>query len=71
MLVRGVAVGLALASISGFGYSSMSQQLIGNAGLLISLTFSRHQEEQADIEELQTLEKYMVTHGVQRVYSKC
>lgn len=57
-LGRGVAVGLALASISGFGDSSMSHQLIGNVGLLTSLTFSRHQEEQADIEALQTLENY-------------
>ncbi len=57
-LGRGVAVGLVLASLSGFGDSSVSQQLIGNVGLLTSLTFSRDQEEQADIEALQTLEKY-------------
>jgi len=57
-LGRGVAVGLALASISGFGDSSMSHQLIGNVGLLTSLTFSRDQEEQADVEALQTLKNY-------------
>jgi predicted Zn-dependent protease len=57
-LGRGVAVGLALASISGFGDSSMSQQLVGNVGLLTSLSFSRQQEDQADIEALQTLERY-------------
>ena len=57
-LGRGITVALAVASLSGFGDSGMSEQLVGHVGLLTSLSFSRSQEVAADMEALQTLEAY-------------
>lgn len=68
-LGRGVTLGLALASISGFGDSGFSQQLVGKLGILTSLSFSRSQEEAADLEALKTLKAYYGhTGGAQALF---
>ncbi|GAB1262601.1 M48 family metallopeptidase [Aurantivibrio plasticivorans] len=45
---RGLTVGLALACITGFGDSGMSQQLLGQLSLFTALSFNRGQETEAD-----------------------
>ncbi len=57
-LGRGVAIGLALVSVSGVGDGSLSQQLLGNISLLTVLSFSRSQEIESDNEALETLLTY-------------
>ncbi|MCP4697611.1 MAG: M48 family metalloprotease [Gammaproteobacteria bacterium] len=47
-LGRGVAVGLALAALSGLTDSAVMENLLGSAGLLTALHFSRDQEREAD-----------------------
>lgn len=55
---RGLTVALALASLSGFGDSQVAQQLLGKIGLITTFSFNRKQEEQADVEALNTLLEY-------------
>lgn len=47
-LGRGVVVGVALAALAGFSSSNVADQVIGEAGLLTNLSFSREQERDAD-----------------------
>ncbi len=47
-LGRGVVAGLALAALTGVSSSAVADQVIGEAGLLTSLSFSREQERDAD-----------------------
>jgi len=53
---RGFAVMLALSSLAGVGDGAM-QQWVGNMGMLSMLSFSRAQEEDADAEALQTVQR--------------
>lgn len=57
-LGRGAAIGLSLISLSGIGDGSISQQLIGNIGLLTAMSFSRSQETKSDEEAIETLLNY-------------
>lgn len=57
-LGRGVTVGIAVMSLMGVGDGMISQQLVGNIGLITGLSFSRDQERQADAEALLTLQNY-------------
>lgn len=54
-LGRGVTVGLAIASLTGFGDSGFSQSLVGNVSLITSLKFGRDQETEADHSAMQSL----------------
>jgi predicted Zn-dependent protease len=54
-LGRGVAVSLALASLAGLTDSSLFDGMLGQAGMLTALSFSRTQERQADDAALKTL----------------
>ncbi len=47
-LGRGVVVGVALAALAGVSSSDVASQVIGEAGLLTTLGFSREQERRAD-----------------------
>lgn len=47
-LGRGVVVGVALAALTGVSSSAVADHVIGEAGLLTTLKFSREQERQAD-----------------------
>jgi predicted Zn-dependent protease len=47
-LGRGVVVGVALAALAGVSSSTVADQVIGEAGLLMNLSFSREQERDAD-----------------------
>ncbi len=47
-LGRGVVVGVALAALAGVSSSTVADQVIGEAGLLTNLSFSREQERDAD-----------------------
>ena len=47
-LGRGVVVGVALAALAGVSSSAIAERVIGEAGLLTSLSFSREQERDAD-----------------------
>ncbi|HEY9136583.1 MAG TPA: M48 family metallopeptidase [Pseudomonadales bacterium] len=55
---RGLTIGLALASLAGFGDSVVAQQLLNKVGLITSMSFSRQQEEKADAEALNALLNY-------------
>ncbi|MGI1680237.1 MAG: M48 family metallopeptidase [Cellvibrionaceae bacterium] len=57
-LGRGVTIGLALASLTGFGDSGFSQELVGSVGLVTSLKFGRDQETEADNEAMKSLYKH-------------
>ncbi|MGH1471080.1 MAG: M48 family metallopeptidase [Cellvibrionaceae bacterium] len=57
-LGRGITIGLALASLTGFGDSSFSQGLVGNVGLITSLKFGRDQETEADSEAMKALHQH-------------
>ncbi len=57
-LGRGITVALALASIAGASDSGLLDGVINQTGMLTLLTFNRDQEQQADLEALQTLESY-------------
>jgi predicted Zn-dependent protease len=52
---RGVAIGAMLSLISSSAGQSMAGSVLGQAGLLTQLTFSRAQEEQADATALAAL----------------
>jgi Zn-dependent protease with chaperone function len=56
-LGRAVVVGLAIASASGSSGNTLAGAVLGDAGLLTTLTFTRHQEEAADAEALRALER--------------
>lgn len=56
-LGRGVAVGVALASLAGLSDSRLIEGLIGQAGTLTTLGFSRRQEARADAAALAALER--------------
>jgi predicted Zn-dependent protease len=47
-LGRGVVVGVALAALTGVSSSALADRVIGEAGLLTNLSFSREQERDAD-----------------------
>jgi len=47
-LGRGVVVGVALAALAGVSSSDVASQVLGEAGLLTNLSFSREQERRAD-----------------------
>lgn len=47
-LGRGATVALALGALAGVSSNDIAAQVIGEAGLLSSLSFSRHQEREAD-----------------------
>ncbi len=47
-LGRGVVVGVALAALAGVSSNDIASQVIGEAGLLTNLSFSREQERRAD-----------------------
>lgn len=55
---RGITIGIALMSVMGAGDGNISQQLVGQISQLASLSFSRDQEQQADIAALQTLQQH-------------
>lgn len=57
-LGRGVAISVSLAAVTGFGDSSVVDQLLGNITLLTTLSFSRDQEAQADLDALETLNRH-------------
>lgn len=57
-LGRGVTMGVALMSIMGFSDSSVSQQIIGTAGELTALSFSRKQEREADLTALHAIKQH-------------
>jgi Zn-dependent protease with chaperone function len=52
---RGVAIGAILSLVSASAGQSMAGSVLGQAGLLTQLTFSRAQEEQADATALEAL----------------
>jgi len=54
-LGQGVVVDVALAALSGVASSDMTRQVMGEAGLLTTLSFSREQERDADSAALQSL----------------
>jgi len=56
-LGRGVTIGIALSALAGVSGSSAGERLIGDVGLLTSLSFSRSQETEADITALDALVK--------------
>lgn len=56
-LGRGITVGIALSSLAGFGHP-VAEQLLGQIGLVTSLSFNRSQEAAADEEALLTLQRY-------------
>jgi len=55
-LGRGFAVALALSSLSGVG-DGMMQQWLGSVGMVTSLSFSRAQEAESDLDALQALQQ--------------
>ncbi len=57
-LGRGVTIGIAIASLTGFGDSGFSQELVGNVGLVTSLKFGRDQETDADNSAMTALQKH-------------
>jgi predicted Zn-dependent protease len=59
-LGRGVTIGLALSMLSGAMGDMMANQIVGNTGMVTSLTFSRDQEKESDKTALETL---MVLYG--------
>jgi beta-barrel assembly-enhancing protease len=54
---RGLAIGVALATVSSGAGSDLVSQTLGSAGLVTALTFSRSQENAADADALQSLVK--------------
>lgn len=56
-LGRGVVVGLALAAIFNVSGNDLAVKVLGEAGFLTALSFSREQEQQADETALATLEQ--------------
>ena len=54
-LGRGLTVSLGLASLAGLTDSSLFDNVLGRAGALTTLTFSRHQETRADAQALRAL----------------
>jgi predicted Zn-dependent protease len=54
-LGRGLAIGVALATVSSGAGSDVAARTLGHAGLLTVLTFSRAQEREADAEALRGL----------------
>jgi predicted Zn-dependent protease len=66
---RGITVGLALTTLTGLGDSALSQQLLGQIGLISSLSFSREQEQEADKIALATLNNYYGhSHGATALF---
>lgn len=66
---RGITVGLALTTLAGFGDSALSQQLLGQVGLVTSMGFSREQERDADQAALATLGRhYGHSHGAEVLF---
>lgn len=55
---RGITMGVALMSIMGLSDSSVSQQIIGTAGELTALSFSRKQEREADLAALHAVNQH-------------
>lgn len=56
-LGRGLAIGIALATLSAGAGADIAGNTLGSAGLLTALTFSRSQERDADADALQTVAK--------------
>src|SRR5690606_17935863 len=54
-LGRGLAIGVAVATLSSGAGSDIAGRALGSAGLLTALTFSRAQERAADAEALRAL----------------
>jgi len=54
-LGRGAVIGIALAALAGISAESIAETVVGKAGLLTALTFSRKQEGQADATALAAL----------------
>ncbi len=54
-LGRGVTIGIALSALAGVSGSSAGERLIGDVGLITSLSFSRGQESEADLTALAAL----------------
>jgi len=54
-LGRGVVIGLALAAVANFSGNDLAGRVLGEAGLLTVLGFTRQQEEEADQTALATL----------------
>ena len=52
---RGLAIGIAVATVSAGTGSDIAGRTLGNAGLVTALTFSRSQERAADADALRTL----------------
>lgn len=55
---RGLTVGLALASLAGFGNSQAVDAVLGQVATVTVLKYSRNQETAADIEAMATLDRY-------------
>ena len=54
-LGRGAVIGIALAALAGISAESIAETVVGKAGLLTALTFSREQESRADATALAAL----------------
>lgn len=63
-LGRGVVIGLALSAITGASGQGLTNEILGDTGLLTSLKFGRDQEREADETGLAAVEKvYGHTYG--------
>jgi len=68
-LGRGLVIGLALAAITGASGQGMTDNILGNTGLLTSLKFNRDQEHEADVTGMYALVKvYGHTKGAQDLF---
>ena len=68
-LGRGLAIGIALATLSAGAGADIAGNTLGSAGLLTALTFSRSQERDADADALQTVAKlYGHVAGVDQIF---
>ena len=55
---RGIVIGLAVASLAGFGDSTVAQSILGRLNFLTGMAFSRDQEDAADQVALQALYRH-------------
>lgn len=68
-LGRGIVIGLALSAITGASGQGLTNEVLGDTGLLTSLKFGRDQEQKADETGLAAVEKvYGHTHGTMGLF---
>lgn len=68
-LGRAVVMGVAISMINGAVGNDVMGQVLGEAGLMTALTFSREQESEADREAMATVKKlYGHTHGASDLF---